>query len=113
TPSTSIVKSEPGLLGPPVTVVSPAVVPTTPTIDYSKYNIKKKSQVNQGTGSQGETGSSRSEPSDIVRTLMKSSIFDQDSKRLEHINEKYEGKDPLSSNTEHSNTASSGAASSS
>ncbi|KAG1661257.1 Protein split ends [Nymphon striatum] len=34
------------------------------------------------------------EPSDIVKSLLaKSSIFDQDSKRLEHINEKYEPKD--------------------
>uniref|UniRef100_T1J4C3 Msx2-interacting protein n=1 Tax=Strigamia maritima TaxID=126957 RepID=T1J4C3_STRMM len=33
----------------------------------------------------------RTEPSDIVKSLLaKSSIFDQDSKRLEHINEKYE-----------------------
>ncbi|XP_074603630.1 uncharacterized protein LOC141857105 [Brevipalpus obovatus] len=63
---------------------------STPTVDYSKYNIKKKSQVHPLSSA----NSQRSEPSDIVRSLLsKSSIFDQDSKRLEHINEKYEPKD--------------------
>jgi hypothetical protein len=62
----------------------------TPTIDYSKYNIKKKSQIN----STSSTDSQTSEPSDIVKNLLsKSSIFDQDSKRLELINEKYEPKE--------------------
>ena len=67
-----------------------AVSPAT-TIDYSKYNIKKKSQVNTSTAGDG---SSRNEPSEIGKFFMsKTSIFDQDSKRLEHINEKYEPKD--------------------
>ncbi|KAG8191484.1 hypothetical protein JTE90_020732 [Oedothorax gibbosus] len=36
----------------------------------------------------------RSEPSDIVKSLLaKSTIFDQDSKRLQHIDEKYEPQD--------------------
>ena len=61
-----------------------------PTIDYSKYNIKKKSQISATSS----TDSQASEPSDIVKNLLsKSSIFDQDSKRLELINEKYEPKD--------------------
>lgn len=73
---------------PPPPVAKPE--PTPPTIDYSKYNIKKKSQVNPSAAGDFQ----RSEPSDIVKTLLsKTSIFDQDSKRLEHVNEKYEPKD--------------------
>ena len=69
----------------------------TPTIDYSKYNIKKKSQISAASS----TDSQSSEPSDIVKNLLsKSSIFDQDSKRLELINEKYEPKDLVSMNFE-------------
>jgi len=80
--------------------------PATPTIDYSKYNIKKKSQANQG-GASGE--SQKNEQSDIVKNLLKSSIFDQDSKRLEHINEKYEPKDHASVTSETSTTSSNSA----
>lgn len=68
---------------------------STPTVDYSKYNIKKKSQIHPLSSA----NSQRTEPSDIARSLLsKSSIFDQDSKRLEHINEKYEPRDVLTEN---------------
>lgn len=87
----------------------------TPTIDYSKYNIKKKSQSsnsssttissnNNGTNSitssfnsnqsnslfntQQTNESSGLETADIIKNMLstKSSVFDQDSKRLEHLN---------------------------
>lgn len=62
-------------------------VTTTSKIDYEKYTIKRRPMLLS-------TDITRTEPSEIVKSLLaKSSIFDQDSKRLEHINEKYEPKD--------------------
>lgn len=61
---------------------------TTNTFDYHKYNIKKKPRFNF------LSPEFRTEPSEIVKSLLaKSTIFDQDSKRLERINEKYEPKE--------------------
>lgn len=100
-PNDSSIPSTPDLLTTPITssltntTVAPVTTTTsqsTPVIDYSKYNIKKKSQVNSASTS--NPNSRTNEPSDIVKSLLsKSSIFDQDSKRLENINEKYEPKD--------------------
>ena len=54
---------------------------------YSKFKIRKK---NESTADGGDKG----EPSEIVRTVLsKTSIFDQDSKRLEQIYDKYDGKE--------------------
>ena len=51
---------------------------------YSKFKIKKKNDPASDGGEKGE-------PSEIVRTVLsKSSIFDQDSKRLEQIYDKYD-----------------------
>ncbi|XP_036369681.1 msx2-interacting protein isoform X4 [Octopus sinensis] len=59
---------------------------------YGKYKIKKKESSLSGSGVL--SSNLRSEPSDIVKSLLsRSSIFDQDSKRLEQINEKYEPKE--------------------
>ncbi|KAH7642214.1 hypothetical protein HUG17_5259 [Dermatophagoides farinae] len=72
----------------------------TPTIDYSKYNIKKKSQSTSSSNSNSALLSSNSnsnehESTDMIKNILstKSSVFDQDSKRLEYLNEKYEQKD--------------------
>ena len=72
----------------------------TPTIDYSKYNIKKKSQSNSSSNSNSallsnNSNSNEHESTDKIKNILstKSSVFDQDSKRLEHLNEKYEQKD--------------------
>ncbi|OTF80616.1 RNA recognition motif protein [Euroglyphus maynei] len=73
----------------------------TPTIDYSKYNIKKKSQSNSSSNSNSALLSNNNsnlnehESTDMIKNILstKSSVFDQDSKRLEHLNEKYEHKD--------------------
>ncbi|XP_013774796.1 LOW QUALITY PROTEIN: msx2-interacting protein-like [Limulus polyphemus] len=63
---------------------TPAETSVTPVIDYQKYNIKKRPKFDYMAP----------KPSEIMKTLLaKSSIFDQDSKRLEHINEKYEPKE--------------------
>lgn len=59
----------------------------TPTIDYSKYNIKKKSTVISGsTNSNSTSNQADNESTDLIKNLLsKSSVFDGDSKRLEHI----------------------------
>ena len=64
-----------------------------PTIDYrEKYRIRKR--IDSTSTTTGQNDQTKSEPSDIVKmVLARSSIFDQDSKRLEQINEKYEPKD--------------------
>lgn len=50
--------------------------PTTPVIDYSKYNIKKKSS--SISSASNSNNPNRTEPSDIVKSLLsKTSIFDQ------------------------------------
>ncbi|KAH9409556.1 hypothetical protein TYRP_010566, partial [Tyrophagus putrescentiae] len=67
----------------------------TPTIDYSKYNIKKKSQSSTNNSSTVQlNNSTESESSEIFKNLLsKSSAFDQDAKRLEHINESRKDND--------------------
>ena len=51
---------------------------------YSKFKIRKKNETATETNDKGE-------PSEIVRTVLsKTSIFDQDSKRLEQIHDKYD-----------------------
>lgn len=59
----------------------------TPTIDYSKYNIKKKSQsISSNTNNSLTTNTSENESTDMIKSLLsKSSVFDGDSKRLERI----------------------------
>lgn len=70
----------------------------TPTIDYSKYNIKKKSQSmtgGSGSGSRVSNSHCDNDSNDIFNLLSKS-VFDQDSKRLnlkDHYKEKLESKD--------------------
>lgn len=73
----------------PSTASSVAVeTPVPVTIDYNKYNIKKRPRF------PALSQEFRAEPSEIMKTLLaKTTILDQDSKRLEHINEKYEPKD--------------------
>ncbi|KAK8757547.1 hypothetical protein V5799_004825 [Amblyomma americanum] len=83
------------LTGPTRTFTGPSLAggtvtetPVPVTIDYNKYNIKKRPRY------PALTPEFRSEPSEIMKTLLaKTTILDQDSKRLEHINEKYEPKD--------------------
>ncbi|XP_022250320.1 msx2-interacting protein-like isoform X2 [Limulus polyphemus] len=66
------------------TTVASTEAPLQPTIDYQKYNIKKRPKFDYMAP----------KPSEIMKTLLaKSTIFDQDLKRLEHINEKYEPKE--------------------
>ncbi|XP_074655881.1 uncharacterized protein LOC141909355 isoform X2 [Tubulanus polymorphus] len=75
-----------------VTPPAPTAAVTTPiTIDYQKYKIKKRQD---STNSMPPPPEKKAEPSDIVKSLLsRSSIFDEDAKRLERINEKYEPKD--------------------
>ncbi|KAH6934452.1 hypothetical protein HPB50_024524 [Hyalomma asiaticum] len=82
------------LTGPTRTFTSPSLsgtaveTPAPVTIDYNKYNIKKRPRF------PALSQEFRAEPSEIMKTLLaKTTILDQDSKRLEHINEKYEPKD--------------------
>lgn len=66
----------------------------TPTIDYSKYNIKKKSQSTNVTANNSSANALDNESSDLIKNLLgKSSVFDEDMKRLQNINEKYEPKE--------------------
>ncbi|XP_076315949.1 uncharacterized protein LOC143228608 [Tachypleus tridentatus] len=74
----------PALSASTVHTEAPAESFITPVIDYQKYTIKKRPKFDYMAP----------KPSEIMKTLLaKSSIFDQDSKRLEHINEKYEPKE--------------------
>lgn len=70
-------------------------VSTTTVMDYRekfKSKIKKKGEPSQFDKS--TVGTSAAEPSDIVKSLLsRKSIFDQDSRRLENIDEKYEPKE--------------------
>ncbi|XP_075540725.1 spen family transcriptional repressor split ends isoform X2 [Dermacentor variabilis] len=82
------------LTGPTRTFTGPSMAgctvetPAPVTIDYNKYNIKKRPRF------PALSQEFRTEPSEIMKTLLaKTTILDQDSKRLEHINEKYEPKD--------------------
>lgn len=82
------------LTGPTRTFTGPSLAgaavetPAPVTIDYNKYNIKKRPRF------PALSQEFRAEPSEIMKTLLaKTTILDQDSKRLEHINEKYEPKD--------------------
>ena len=69
----------------PLTVSSPNV-----SSIYSKYRIRKK---NDPASSGGE----KSEPSEIVQTVLsKSSIFDQDSRRLGQYGDSFDSKDTIS-----------------
>ncbi|XP_022247610.1 protein split ends-like isoform X2 [Limulus polyphemus] len=66
------------------TTAASTEISTTPVIDYQKYNIKKRPKFDYMAP----------KPSEIMKTLLaKPTIFDQDLKRLEHINEKYEPKE--------------------
>lgn len=64
-------------------------------IDYQKYTIKKRPRFPALAPASDIVN--KTEPSEITKSLLaKQSILDQDSKRLEHINEKYEpNKDVL------------------
>ena len=70
-------------------------VSTTSVMDYRekfKSKIKKKGEPSQFEKS--TPGNGAAEPSDIVKSLLsRKSIFDQDSRRLENIDEKYEPKE--------------------
>ncbi|CAN7987612.1 unnamed protein product, partial [Ixodes pacificus] len=71
-----------------VAVAAEAPAPPVAVIDYQKYNIKKRPRFPV------LSQEFRSEPSEIMKTLLaKTTILDQDSKRLEHIHEKYEPRD--------------------
>ncbi|XP_076358509.1 LOW QUALITY PROTEIN: uncharacterized protein LOC143251056 [Tachypleus tridentatus] len=66
------------------TTAASTEISTTPIIAYQKYNIKKRPKFDYMAP----------KPSEIMKTLLaKPTIFDQDLKRLEHINEKYEPKE--------------------
>lgn len=80
-------------------VVSSLRLEKTPTIDYSKYNIKKKSQASSGISTNAaHLGSTAECDSDLFRNILTktSSAFDQDTKRLEHVSvDKYESRKDL------------------
>ena len=74
-----------------LTVKPPSTPSSTTLFDYrEKYKIRKRAD--SAASSLGNLPE-KSEPSDIVKSLLaRTSIFDQDSKRLEQIHEKYEPK---------------------
>ena len=70
----------------------PPVTASSAILDYrEKYKVRKRVD---STASPSSSGTAPPQQSDIVkRVLSRSSIFDQDSRRLEQIDEKYEPKD--------------------
>ena len=94
---------------PPASSSSVSTSVTGGVTDYrEKYRVRKRAGESEllldNNGSNSNTGDSstnggatpeaKGEPSAIVKSLLsRSSIFDQDSKRLEQINEKYEPKE--------------------
>ncbi len=70
-------------------------VSTTTVMDYrEKFKSKIKKRGEPSPFEKTSLGAGTAEPSDIVKSLLsRKSIFDQDSRRLENIDEKYEPKE--------------------
>lgn len=77
---------------------TPSTPTATPTAYRERFKVRKRGDssgaLSINVGGATPSSDSKGEPSDYVKSLLsRSSIFDQDSKRLEQIDEKYQPKE--------------------